>query len=79
LSPAPLGLIRRTGNEGEINVDQAQMGTTYMQAFTKSMKHLSPDEVKVSNIRGKEGSLINIIENLKRSTYKVTSDCLIMV
>lgn len=50
-----------------IDINQSLLGSDYLQALTKSMKHLDPKEVKVNNIKEKESDIISIISNLKRS------------
>ena len=65
LNPAPLGLIKRKGVEGEIKVNNSQLGSTYLKALTQSMKHLDPKSVIVSNIKENENGIIDIVDQLK--------------
>lgn len=66
LNPAPLGLIKRRGKEDQIVVNSSQLGNTYLQALTKSMKHLDPKDVKIFNVKENEKGIIDIVDNLKK-------------
>lgn len=66
MNPAPLGLIKRKGAEGEINVDGSQLGTTYLGALTNSMKHLHPKTIRLKNVKEDQKGVLSIISTLKR-------------
>lgn len=66
LNPAPLGLIKRRGEEGEIDANASQLGSTYLQALTKSLKHLDPKTIRIENVRENEDGIIGIVDNLKK-------------
>lgn len=65
INPAPLGLIKRKGVEGEIKVNNSHLSSTYLKALTQSMRHLDPKSVSVMNIKENEEGIIDIVDQLK--------------
>jgi Ran GTPase-activating protein (RanGAP) involved in mRNA processing and transport len=62
--PNPIGILKRDGNENEINASNYFMGKKYALALSSSMKYLKTEKLNLrSNNLGSNGS-IAIIENL---------------
>lgn len=65
LNPVLLGLIKKRSSESHMELNQSQLGTTYLKAMTASMNHLELKDIKVRNIKENEPGIIEVIKTIK--------------
>jgi hypothetical protein len=58
-------LIKRRGSESHMELNQSQIGSTYLKAMTASMNHLELKDIKVRNIKENEPGIIEVIKTIK--------------
>lgn len=48
-----------------MELNQSQIGSTYLKAMTASMNHLELKDIKVRNIKENEPGIIEVIKTIK--------------
>ncbi len=62
LLPKPMGLVKKSGSEKEINASHFKMGNEYASALAKSFKHLNPTKLNLHNNRISRKAAATILE-----------------
>jgi hypothetical protein len=69
INPTTIGDMKRRGkgSKSQIDLNHAQIGSSYLKAMTASMNHLDLKEIKIQNIKENEAGIIEVIKTFKNT------------